>query len=136
MAGRNLDDPAWDGAHHTLADELLSPSVVYSPAIAHLLRVVDVRAVAHITGGGLPGNLNRVLPDSLDAVVDRATWEPPRVFTELQELGGVSDDEMFKVFNMGIGMVAVVPADEVYGALDVLRTVRSPGGADRHHRTR
>ncbi len=122
VAGRNLDDPAWDGAHHTLGDELLSPSVVYSPAIAQLLRVVDVRAVAHITGGGLPGNLNRVLPDALDAVIDRATWEPPRVFTELQELGGVSDREMFKVFNMGIGMVAVVPADEVYVALDVLRT--------------
>jgi phosphoribosylformylglycinamidine cyclo-ligase len=122
IAGRSLDDPAWDGAHHTLGEELLSPSVIYSPAIAALLRVVDVRAVAHITGGGIPGNLNRVLTESLDAVVDRGTWEPPRVFTEIQQLGSVSDEEMAKVFNMGIGMVAVVPADEVYASLDVLRT--------------
>ncbi|HAS11657.1 MAG TPA: phosphoribosylformylglycinamidine cyclo-ligase, partial [Acidimicrobiaceae bacterium] len=122
VAGRALHDPAWDGAHHSLAEELLSPSVIYSPAIAALLRVVDVRAVAHITGGGIPGNLNRVLTDSLDAHVDRGAWEPPKVFTEIQRLGQVSDEEMAKVFNMGIGMVAVVPADEVYAALDVLRT--------------
>jgi phosphoribosylformylglycinamidine cyclo-ligase len=122
VAGRSLDDPAWDGAHHTLGEELLSPSVIYAPAIAALLRMVDVRAVAHITGGGIPGNLNRVLTDSLDAVVDRGTWEPPRVFTEIQRLGSVSDEEMAKVFNMGIGMVAVVPADDVYAALDTLRT--------------
>ena len=60
--GCSLDDPAYPGAHHTLADELLEPSVVYAPAIAALLRAVDVRAVAHITGGGIPGNLVRVLP--------------------------------------------------------------------------
>jgi phosphoribosylformylglycinamidine cyclo-ligase len=121
-AERGLHDPAWDGAHHSLAEELLSPSVIYSPAIAALLRVVDVRAVAHITGGGIPGNLNRVLTDSLDAHVDRGAWEPPKVFTEIQRLGQISDDEMAKVFNMGIGMIAVVPAEEVYAALDVLRT--------------
>jgi len=122
VAGRSLHDPAWDGAHHSLGEELLSPSVIYAPAIAALLRVVDVRAVAHITGGGIPGNLNRVLTDALDAVVDRSTWKPPRIFTEIQRLGEVGDDEMAKVFNMGIGMVAVVPADEVYASLDALRT--------------
>ena len=63
-AGRDLQDPAWPGAHHSLADELLVPSVVYAPAIAALLRQVDVRAIAHITGGGLPGNLARVLPEA------------------------------------------------------------------------
>ncbi|HEX4901762.1 MAG TPA: phosphoribosylformylglycinamidine cyclo-ligase [Acidimicrobiales bacterium] len=122
VAGRSLDSPAWEGAHHSLGEELLSPSVIYAPAIAALLRVVDVRAVAHITGGGIPGNLNRVLTESLDAVVDRGAWEPPRIFTEIQRLGQVGDDEMAKVFNMGIGMVAVVPADEVYASLDALRT--------------
>jgi phosphoribosylformylglycinamidine cyclo-ligase len=122
VAGRSLEDPAWDGAHHSLRDELLSPSVIYAPAVAALLRVVDVRAVAHITGGGMPGNLNRVLTGHLDAVVDRGTWEPPRIFAEIQRLGQVSDEEMAKVFNMGIGMVAVVPADEVHASLDVLRT--------------
>ncbi len=61
-AGLSLDDPAFPGAHHSLADELLKPSVVYAPAIAALTRAVDVRGIAHITGGGIPGNLNRVLP--------------------------------------------------------------------------
>ncbi len=121
-AQRPLDGPAWDGAPHTLADELLVPSVVYAPAIAALLRVVDVRAIAHITGGGLPGNLNRVLPDGTDALVDASRWESPRIFTEIQRVGEVSDDEMRKVFNLGIGMVAVVAPSEVHRTLDILRT--------------
>jgi phosphoribosylformylglycinamidine cyclo-ligase len=121
-AGLSLDQPAWAGAHHSLGDELLLPSVVYAPAISALLRVVDVRAIAHITGGGLPGNLNRVLPEGADALVDRRTWEPPRIFGEIQRLGEVSDEEMFKVFNMGIGMVVVVPASDAHRTMDVLRT--------------
>ena len=121
-AGRKLTDPAWSGAHHSLADELLLPSVVYAPAIAALLRVVNVGAIAHITGGGLPGNLNRVLPEGADAVVRRGSWEPPRIFTEIQRLGEVTDSEMLKVFNMGIGMVVVVAASDAHRTMDVLRT--------------
>ena len=121
-AGRSLDDPAYEGAHHSLADELLSPSVIYSPAILELLRVVDVRAVAHITGGGLPGNLDRVLAPTHDAVIDTGTWEPPRIFGEIERLGSIDRAEMFRVFNMGIGMVVVVPAAELHRSLDVLRT--------------
>jgi phosphoribosylformylglycinamidine cyclo-ligase len=121
-AGRTLDEPAWAGAHHSLGDELLVPSVVYAPAIAALLRHIDVRAVAHITGGGLPGNLVRVLPEDADAVVDPGTWESPRIFGEIQRLGEVSDVEMRKVFNLGIGMVVVVAEDEVHRTLDLLRT--------------
>jgi phosphoribosylformylglycinamidine cyclo-ligase len=121
-AGRGLDAPAYPGAHHSLAEELLLPSVVYAPAIAALLRVVDVRSIAHITGGGLPGNLSRVLPDGADAVVDARSWEPPRIFTEIQRLGEVTDDEMRKVFNLGIGMVVVVAPEEAHRTLDVLRT--------------
>ena len=62
-AGRRLDDPAWPGAHHSLGDELLRPSVIYAPAMRKLRERVDVHAFAHVTGGGLPGNLARVLPD-------------------------------------------------------------------------
>ncbi|MBS1848572.1 MAG: phosphoribosylformylglycinamidine cyclo-ligase [Actinobacteria bacterium] len=120
-AGRSLDGPAFDGAHHSLGDELLTPSVIYAPAIMELLHNVEVSAVAHITGGGLPGNLNRVLPDDLDAVVDTTTWETPRIFGEIQRVGGIEAAEMAKVFNLGVGMVAVVPSDEAYRALDVLR---------------
>jgi len=117
-----LDGPAYDGAHHSLADELLTPSVIYAPAIAALLKVVDVRSIAHITGGGLPGNLGRVLPEGTDAVVDTGAWEVPRIFGEVKRRGQVSDDEMRKVFNLGIGMVVVVPAEDAHKTLDVLRT--------------
>ncbi len=119
-SGLSLDDPAWPDAHRTLGEELLEPSVVYAPAIRRLLEAVDVRAVAHVTGGGLVGNLPRVLPESTDAVVDPRTWERPRIFGEVARLGQVEDEEMARVFNLGIGMVAVVPAAEEGAALATL----------------
>jgi phosphoribosylformylglycinamidine cyclo-ligase len=121
LAGRSLDEPAFKGSKDTLADELLRPSRIYAPAIAHLLREVDVRAVAHITGGGIPGNLSRVLPDDVDAVVHRSAWEVPRIFSEIQGLGEVADAEMDTVFNMGIGMIVAVPAGDRFQAIDTLR---------------
>jgi phosphoribosylformylglycinamidine cyclo-ligase len=120
--GRRLDEPAYEGSPTTLADELLSPSLIYAPAISALLRVVDVRAIAHITGGGLPGNLSRVLPTGTAAVVDQGSWERPRLFDEIQRLGDIDESEMRKVFNLGLGMVVVVGADEAYKTLDILRT--------------
>ena len=122
LAGRSLDEPAWSGAPHDLADELLLPSIVYAPAIMALLRLVDVRAVAHITGGGLAGNLQRVLPSHVDAQVDERTWERPRIFGEIQRLGEIDDDEMRRVFNLGIGMIVVVGPDDAHTTLDVLRS--------------
>jgi phosphoribosylformylglycinamidine cyclo-ligase len=121
IAGLPLDGPAFPGAPHTLADELLEPSVIYAPAVADLLRAVEVRAVAHVTGGGLAGNLSRVLPEDCDAVIDRRQWEVPRIFTEIQRAGEVDTAEMERVFNLGIGMVVVVPAPEAFRALDLLR---------------
>jgi phosphoribosylformylglycinamidine cyclo-ligase len=118
-AGLGLDDELFPG--HTVADELLRPSVIYTPAVRRLLGDVDVRAVAHITGGGLVGNLPRVLPPGVDAHLERAAWEVPRVFTEVQHRGGISDDEMASVFNLGLGMVVVVPAADARRALAVLR---------------
>ncbi len=120
VAGHDLDDPAWEGAATTLADELLDPSVIYAPAVVAALADHDVHAVAHVTGGGLPGNLTRVMDDKLDAVVRRSTWEVPRIFRELQAMGDVSDDEMDRVFNMGLGMVLVVPAIDVDGVVATL----------------
>ena len=121
-AGRSLDDPAYEGAHHSLGEELLKPSVIYAPAVLAALGGVEVHAVAHITGGGLPGNLVRVLPDGADAVVDRQRWEVPRIFGEIQRLGEVGDDEMARVFNLGVGMVLVLPDGEANRAIDLLRT--------------
>ena len=122
LGGRGLDEPAWHGAGHSLGDELLEPSVIYSPAVSALLAAVDVHAIAHVTGGGIPGNVARVLPAHLDAVVDRSSWERPPIFGEIQRLGGVGDDEMARVFNLGIGMIVAVPAGRsAFAALDVLR---------------
>ena len=122
-AGRSLSEPAWPGASRSLGDELLLPSVVYSPAVQALLRAVEVHALAHITGGGLPGNISRVLPGDLDAVVRVDGWDRPRIFDEIQTLGDVTDGEMARVFNLGIGMVAAVPPGRgERDALDALRT--------------
>jgi len=118
-AGLALDDELFAG--HTVADELLRPSVIYAPAVIRLLGDVDVRALAHITGGGLVGNVPRVLPPGVDAQLDRSSWEVPRVFSEIQRLGGIGDDEMAHVFNLGVGMVAVVPPSDVSRALALLR---------------
>jgi phosphoribosylformylglycinamidine cyclo-ligase len=89
----------------SVADVLLAVHRSYLPALRPVLG--DIHAMAHITGGGLPGNLNRALPADLDAVVDTASWEVPAPFRVLQEAGGVARDEMFRTFNMGVGMVVI-----------------------------
>jgi phosphoribosylformylglycinamidine cyclo-ligase len=122
IEGRDLDGPAWAGAPHSLADELLRPSVIYAPSMLEARRHVDVHAYAHVTGGGIPGNLARVLPEHCDAVVRRDSWERPRIFAEIQAAGAVSDDEMEQVFNLGLGMLAVVPGAAVHAALDAVRS--------------
>jgi phosphoribosylformylglycinamidine cyclo-ligase len=121
-AGMALGEPAWPGAHHSLADALLEPSVIYAPAMLELARRVPVHAFAHVTGGGIPGNLARVLPDRCDAVVWQGTWDEPRIFAEIQRAGDVPDLEMRNVFNLGVGMLAVVSGDEGEQALDVVRS--------------
>jgi len=119
--GRVLDGPAWKGADHSLGDELLRPSVIYAPTLVDLCRGVEVHALAHVTGGGIPENLTRVLPDHCAAVVRRGTWDEPRIFAEVQRAGGVTDGEMQQVFNLGLGMVAVVPEGDTHAALDLVR---------------
>ena len=95
-----------------VADDLLLPSVIYAPAIVDLLAEVDVRGVAHITGGGIPGNLPRALPDDVAYWLDPTTWDVPPIFGRIQDLGDVSDEEMAKVFNLGIGMIVVVRPED------------------------
>ncbi len=123
--GRSLDVAAWPGAPRTLGEELLLESVIYSPSMRKLTARVGVHAFAHITGGGLPGNVNRALPDDCDAVVYRGRWPEPRIFSEIQADGDIAPDEMEHVFNLGVGMVAVVAPE------DVARTIETVG-ADGH----
>ena len=118
-AGLALEDELFPG--HSVADELLRPSMIYAPALRELFGDVDVRAVAHITGGGLVGNVPRVLPAGVDAELDRSAWEVPRVFTEIQRRGEVADEEMARTFNLGLGMVVVVPPGDAGRTLGLLR---------------
>jgi phosphoribosylformylglycinamidine cyclo-ligase len=103
-----------------LVDELLRPSVIYSPRMAALRRAVAVHGFAHITGGGLPGNVGRILPAGCDALVRRGSWPVPPIFDEVRRRGDIPDDEMARVFNLGIGMVAVVAATDADHAVDIL----------------
>jgi phosphoribosylformylglycinamidine cyclo-ligase len=119
-AGLALDAPAWVGADHTVADELLRPSVVYAPAVLAAVDGAEVHAAAHITGGGLPGNLNRVLPPGCDAALQGGAWSTPRIFAEIQRRGDVDDEEMARVFNLGLGMVLVVAAGDAEAAVEAL----------------
>ncbi len=120
-AGRSLDAPAWPGAPVSLADELIRPSVLYTPAVRAAVGAADVHAVAHITGGGFEGNVPRSLPhEGLRAVLDRGTWAVPSIFGEIRRLGHVADDEMARVFNLGLGMVMMVDPASAGDALEAL----------------
>ena len=99
------------GLGRSVGEALLAVHRSYWTAIAPA--VGDVHALAHITGGGIPGNLSRSLPPGCAAQVDRARWEVPGLFALLQDAGRVAEDEMFQVFNMGLGMIAVVPPERV-----------------------
>jgi phosphoribosylformylglycinamidine cyclo-ligase len=97
---------AFPGSDGTVAEVLLTVHRSYLAALRPVLR--EVHAMAHITGGGLPGNLSRALPPTLDAVVDLGSWEVPHLFRVLERAGQVPRDEMFRAFNMGVGMVVAV----------------------------
>jgi phosphoribosylformylglycinamidine cyclo-ligase len=104
----------------TLGDELLVPTRIYARDCLVLAAECGARAFAHITGGGLAANLARVLPDGLLATVDRATWAPQPVFELIRATGDVPRAELELTFNLGIGMVAVVPPERAAQALELL----------------
>ena len=106
----------------TLARALLEPTRIYVKPILNLLEAVNLHALAHITGGGLSGNIGRVIPDGLVAVVERASWDFPDVFEWLQEKGNIADSEMLNTFNCGMGMVLVVAAKDAPAVVENLET--------------
>ena len=117
-AGANLDSPL---GGRSLGEALLEPTRIYVKPLLDLLQHVDVRALAHITGGGLVENVPRVLPQNCVARVDAHSWDMPDVFTWIKEQGGVSDSEMYRTFNCGVGMVLCVPPASVDAAIERLR---------------
>ncbi len=107
----------------TLADALMAPTRIYVKNLLQLVREVDVRALSHITGGGLPENIPRVLPDGMVAAIDTDSWQLPPVFQWLKDAGGVASEEMYRTFNCGVGMVVCIPANQRELALDTLNAL-------------
>jgi phosphoribosylformylglycinamidine cyclo-ligase len=125
LARHVFDGLPWDsvfpGLDSPLGETLLTPHRAYLREIESLWAAgVEIKAMAHITGGGFPGNLPRVLPPGIGTRIDRAAWQAPPIFRLIQERGGVGEMEMYRVFNMGIGMVLWVDQEEVSRAKKAL----------------
>jgi phosphoribosylformylglycinamidine cyclo-ligase len=123
--GMSIDD-RYPGSDDTLADVLLRPHRSYAPTLLPLIANGRVRALSHITGGGIPENLVRVLPEGVGAHIDAASWTVPQEFATVQHLGKVKPDEMFLTFNMGVGMIIVVAHEDADRVLAELRTGGEP----------
>jgi phosphoribosylformylglycinamidine cyclo-ligase len=118
--GLSVDDEL-PGLGETVADALLRIHRSYLKSLTPMLENEQLRGLAHITGGGVPGNLPRVLPQGLGARVERDSWTPPALFRALQRGGEVEQEEMDRVFNMGVGMIALTAPDQAEGAVRALR---------------
>ena len=105
----------------SLGETLLEPTRIYVKPLLDLIGKVDVHSLCHITGGGLPENLPRVLPDNCRAVIDSTSWQRPEIFNWLQQQGNIADSEMYRTFNCGVGMVVAISADEAEKAIEVLK---------------
>ena len=121
-----LTDAGWrldrhvDDLGRTLGEELLEPTSIYALPCLELLRRTPTHALSHVTGGGLAANLARVLPPGVVATVDRTTWSPPPIFALVGQVGGIGRDDLEATLNMGVGMVAVLPADDADRACALL----------------
>jgi phosphoribosylformylglycinamidine cyclo-ligase len=112
-----------EGLSRPLGDELLEPTRIYVRAVQALIAKVGVKALAHITGSGIPGNLPRVLPPGTRAVLAASRWKRPAIFDVIERLGHVRSEEMYHTFNMGLGLIAIVPRPEVKAAIGALAAV-------------
>jgi phosphoribosylformylglycinamidine cyclo-ligase len=124
-AGKKLDDPV-PGTETTFQEALLAIHSSFLHPVMAVLEKVDIHGMAHITGGGLYDNVPRVLPDNVDARFDRATWEVPPIFRFIEEAGKVDHEEMFRVFNMGIGYVLMVDKEDVDQAIEIFKANNQP----------
>jgi len=124
LLGRHDLGDELPGLGRPLGEELLEPCAIYATEVLALARDGLLHAAAHITGGGFFENIPRALPEGLGARIDRSAWPEPSIFGVLQEAGGLSDDDLFATFNMGVGLVLVVDPDQ---ADEVLR--RRPDGS-------
>jgi len=119
VAGLGPDDPL-PGTEQTVADALLAVHRCYYPSVGPLVSEFELKGIAHITGGGIVDNLPRVLPEGLSARISKGSWPVPRIFSYLQEVGGVDEGEMFRTFNMGIGLILVVSPGDAAAVMERL----------------
>jgi phosphoribosylformylglycinamidine cyclo-ligase len=117
------------GLAGTVGDELLTPTTIYAPAVLALLDEVPVHGLSHVTGGGIPENLGRILPEGLSARISSSSWEQPPIFGLIAAEGPVEEAEMRRTFNLGIGMIAVVPAPAEARTLSLLAAAGRPAWA-------
>jgi phosphoribosylformylglycinamidine cyclo-ligase len=106
----------------TIGEELLTPTRIYAATINGLLKDLPIHGIAHITGGGIPDNLVRVVPQACSILIRDESWDVPPIFSFLQQAGNISEKEMARTFNMGLGMIVVVPDNAV---LDVLQRIEA-----------
>lgn len=118
-----LDDAPDELEGRTIGEAILSVHRSYRTAFEQLMGEVTITGMAHITGGGIEGNLIRVLPEDCQAVIDTTRWPQPPIFPFLQRAGGVDPDEMFRVFNMGIGYILVIDHDQAMRAVELLERI-------------
>jgi len=111
-------DSSLDGLDNTLGETLLTPTRIYVTTILHLIKDFSIHGLAHITGGGITRNVPRVLPQGCRADIRKNTWPIPPIFSHIQNIGHVEEDEMYHVFTMGIGFVLIVPADQEQAVID------------------
>jgi phosphoribosylformylglycinamidine cyclo-ligase len=104
----------------TVGDALLAPHRCYVPTVRPLLESRLIKGIAHITGGGLPGNVDRILPKGLGVEIERSSWEIPPIFEVIRREGDVNEDEMYRTFNMGLGLVLVTARDDADRAMDAI----------------
>lgn len=104
----------------TLGETLLTPTALYVQPILHLLKKVPVKSIAHITGGGFYENMPRAYTEGLDACIQKGSWKMPKIFPLIQEVGNISEHDMYNTFNMGVGMMVIVDKDHVEEALSSL----------------
>jgi len=116
----NADDHM-DDLGRTIGEELLEPTRIYSETVLHLLRDFPVHGLAHITGGGITENIPRIIPQACKAEIEKGSWEIPPVFSFLKDAGKITDAEMLRTFNNGIGIIAVVPEDASEEIMDRLQ---------------
>lgn len=132
LARRLLDKLDWNEQHEALGtsigDALLATHRCYLPEVTKLRESgIDIKGLAHITGGGVTDNLPRILPEGTGALIRRGTWIERPIFGLIEELGNIDADEMFRTFNMGMGMLVIVPLDQVKAALAAVSDLRRVG---------